>query len=1700
MEHRNVRLALVAILVVVFAMGMALPGWAQSSTVTTLTVSSNSVTAGSAVSLTASVASGATPVTTGQVVFCDATASRCQNSAILGSAWMTTQGTATIYKTFGPGTHNILAQFKGANTYLASSSASTVVTVTSTAEPTTTSISYTGVAGDYALTGTVIGTGLPGPTGSISFLDASNGNSSVVTAALGTPAYTSSFASTFAVLPTSSNQIIAMGDFRNIGKLDYVVANVSNSATATIMLGNGDGTFTQGATYSAGDWPAGAVVADFNGDGNLDIAFANSSGNGVTILLGIGDGTFTAAATPPVAYAASIAVADFNGDGIPDLAVANNPGNYQVTILLGNGDGTFKAGPSVAVPQWSVFPEGLLAMDLNGDGKMDLAVTSSDSYTPANYVVTILIGKGDGTFKTGATYPTGASDLSITGGDFNGDGIPDIAIANEGSNSVTILLGKGDGTFTAGNTVSTGQGPYAIVAGDFNNDGILDLATANYLDGTVTLLLGDGTGNFTASTPALNAGSGADGIIAGDFNGDGLLDIVTANHGSTTASVLVQSVTSTATATAANVNIFGSGETHNIYASYGGDSYNAASQSGTVALISAPMATQTINFPNPGAQTFGTPLTLIATTTSGLPVSFAVTSGVGTLNGNVLTFSAVGLITVQATQSGNSTYAAATPVSQTFMVNPVTLAVYATPTPVNLGTLAIGAATGNTTTLSFTVPSGETLGNITAVMKGAPNLDFTIAGGTCTAGLSNTTCTVVVQFLPLAPGIRLGALVFMDQSGNKLLATPLFGIGTGPMIAFESGTISTIAGGNGGGYSGDNGPATSAQLSYPNGVTVDGYLNVYIADSFNNVVRKVTPSGTITTIAGGGSGCSGETDGLGDGCPGTNGSFNYTATVRMDGEGSVIITDYYNNAIHKLTPEGTLQLVAGLGSGCSGQTDSWGDGCLANQINIYQPWGTSSDLLGNVFIGDSGHNIIRKVALDGTVTLWAGTGVAGYSGDGGPATSAQFNFPQNGSIDAQGNLYVADYYNNVIRKITAAGIVTTVAGNNSLGAGYSGDGGPATSAQLNYPQSVMFDAAGDLLIDDTGNNVMRKIAPDGTITTIAGNGSAGYSGDGGPALSAQFNGPWDLDVDSYGNIYIPDVYNDAIRKINVRTPPTLSFANTQVGQTSAAQDVRIINFGNSALSIGSIAVSSGFSLGGADTTCSTTNQVLAPGTSCVLGIEFAPTVSGNIGGSVVLTDGDMNASGSQQTITLNGTNGPASQAITIASTGALNYADSSVIVDASAQTSARAAAQPTAIVGKPSPKSVTPVINPSLVATATSGLPVSLAVTSGPATLNGNTLNISAAGVVTVQATQPGNSVYAPATPVTKSIIVNPAPLMVTANNVSVPYGEPIPALTGTLTGVVRDDGITASYTTTATTGSPAGSYAITPVLSDPNNRLSNYAVSLNKGTLYIGQDVTSTTLQTSATNVMSQSSVTLTAKVTGFDAATAGNVNFLDGSAVLGTSAIDGTGTAVLSTSALAVGTHSLKASYAGTTDYAVSTSPAVSEIVEDFQLSATTGSATVNPGGAAVFTVQFTPVNATNIVGAVNLTLTGLPTGASYTVSPAVVQAGSGATPITVTVNTTNANARSFSLPPIVPIVGPGMFWPLLALTLPGIFLLYRKARFRTLRPTLAMLAVAILMAIGMSACSGGSSQSAQSYTMTLTGASGTLQHSVALNLTVQ
>ncbi|MGD0507013.1 MAG: VCBS repeat-containing protein [Terriglobales bacterium] len=705
----------------------ATAAWAQpSATGTTLNVTPNTVAPDTAVTLTATVTSTTAGTITGQVLFCNASATYCEDSAIIGSAWMITSGTAlgtaTVHKTFGPGTYSIQAVFKGTNVYATSTSTMATVTASSGPLPTTNTISATGVAGSYALNATVWAGGTATPTGTVSFLDATNSNSLLGSALLSSAVPTSGFffaGTSGPATSSSNNQATAVGDFNNDGNLDYVVAGLNSSATATIMLGSGNGTFTAvtagGAPYSVGSYPEGAVVADFNGDGNPDIAFANSASNGVTILLGNGDGTFTPAASPAVGYAASIAVADFNGDGIPDLAVSNNASGYVVTILLGEGDGTFNVGTSVPVPQWSINPQGIVAMDFHGDGKMDLAVTSANNNSPSSYVVTILLGNGDGTFTQGQTYNTGNGDQSMVGGDFNGDGIPDLAIANYYDDTVTILLGNGDGSFTpaALPLPATGAGPFAIVAGDFNNDGILDLATANYYANTVTILLGNGDGTFTAASSAPATGGGPDGLVPGDFNGDGLLDITTANYEVTTQSILLQATSST-TVTVSGVSVSG---TDNVFASYSsGDGNYSSSQSSTVAINSILLTAQTITFPNPGAQTYGTPLTLSASATSGLPVSFTVT-GPATLSGStLLTFTGIGSVTVQATQGGNGSYAPAAPVSVTFTVNPASQTItFPNPGPLPNGvapvTLTATASSGLPVTYTLISGPGSLSGN-----------------------------------------------------------------------------------------------------------------------------------------------------------------------------------------------------------------------------------------------------------------------------------------------------------------------------------------------------------------------------------------------------------------------------------------------------------------------------------------------------------------------------------------------------------------------------------------------------------------------------------------------------------------------------------------------------------------------------------------------------------------------------------------------------------------------------------------------------------------------------------------------------------------------------------------------------------------------------------------------------------------------------
>lgn len=333
--------------------------------------------------------------------------------------------------------------------------------------------------------------------------------------------------------------------------------------------------------------------------------------------------------------------------------------------------------------------------------------------------------------------------------------------------------------------------------------------------------------------------------------------------------------------------------------------------------------------------------------------------------------------------------------------------------------------------------------------------------------------------------------------------------------------ITTIAGTGSSGYSGDGGPATNAALSHPFGVACDGSGNVCFADRTNNRLRWISAAGVITTIAG--------TDSAGyngEGLAATDAKLNDPVGVAIDAVGVVYIADKGNNRLRMITPA-TSRLITVAGNGMPGYS---GDGGAATAAQLSQPRAVVIDAAGDMYIADQGNNRIRKVvAGTGIITTMVGTGVAGYSGDGGPATAAQLNGPYGLAIDAANNLYICDVDNQRIRKVTPAGIITTVAGNGT--AGYSGDWGPATNAQLNEPIGVAIDAEGGILIADGWNNRMRKVAPTGIIHTIAGTGTAGYSGDGGAAISAELNNPYGVCVLPNGNVVVSDYSNNRLRML-----------------------------------------------------------------------------------------------------------------------------------------------------------------------------------------------------------------------------------------------------------------------------------------------------------------------------------------------------------------------------------------------------------------------------------------------------------------------------------------------------------------------------------------------------------------------------------------
>ncbi len=287
---------------------------------------------------------------------------------------------------------------------------------------------------------------------------------------------------------------------------------------------------------------------------------------------------------------------------------------------------------------------------------------------------------------------------------------------------------------------------------------------------------------------------------------------------------------------------------------------------------------------------------------------------------------------------------------------------------------------------------------------------------------------------------------------------------------------------------------------------------------------------TIITVVG-----TGTVGYSGDGGLATSATLNKPACVAFDAAGNVYISDTYNHVIRKVNTSGIISTYAGTGTfGYSG------NGGPATSAKLFYPTGIAVDVTGNIYFAEAGNNVIRKVDTSGIISTIAGNHIAGYSGDGGPATSAKLFYPIGVAIDTTGNIYIADYYNNVIRKVNTSGIISTIAGNNV--AGYSGDGGLATSAKLNEPFEIEIDVIGNIYFTELSNDVVRKVNTSGIISTFAGTGTAGYSGDGGPAASAQLWDPSGLAIDNIGNLYIAEGSNQDVRKVN-----TLGIISTIAG-------------------------------------------------------------------------------------------------------------------------------------------------------------------------------------------------------------------------------------------------------------------------------------------------------------------------------------------------------------------------------------------------------------------------------------------------------------------------------------------------------------------------------------------------------------------------
>jgi sugar lactone lactonase YvrE len=869
------------------------------------------------------------------------------------------------------------------------------------------------------------------------------------------------------------------------------------------------------------------------------------------------------------------------------------------------------------------------------------------------------------------------------------------------------------------------------------------------------------------------------------------------------------------------------------------------------------------------------------------------------------------------------------------------------------------APCSQTLTFTYDVASGVTLGAPHVVTQGAPNSDFSVASNACTGHVTaGNSCTMRVTFTPQLAGPRNGALQILDDSGNILTTTYTYGIGVGPQIAFGPGTqtilpasgldgpTSTAVDGSGDVFIADSMnhrvvevtggtqttvPATG--LSEPYGVAVDGAGDVFIVDASTNQVVEVTPSRVQSTVPASG--------------------LNSPDGVAVDGSGDVFIADTGNSRVVEVTPAGEQTTVPAHG--------------------LTHPVGVAVDGAGDVFISDASSNRVVEVTPAGVQTTLPAHGL---------------NEPYGVAVDGAGDVFIADFRNQRVVEVTPAGVQTTVPTSGlsyfegvaldaagdlfiadtdhnqvvELGRGQPPSLSFATTApgdtSGDSPQSVTIENIGNAPLTAASLSVAANFAQvPGTGTpadctasfSLAPGASCDLSISFTPQTTGSFQGSVVLTDNALNEN--PAKQSIALAGSSRQISQTITFTGLPTTVTYGAGPYTLKATASSELPVTYKVVGPG-SLNGNILTITGAGQVqvgalqngdaqYAPATQVTQSIAVKqaplvvtannltkayeavnPTLTYSASGFV---NGDTKAvlTGAPVLSTTAGQNSPIGKYPITITQGTLATPSYKLQFVAGTLTVATAEA----ITFKALPNVTYGVAPSTLTATASSGLPVSYSVT-GPVTLSGNKLTVTGAGIVTVEAMQAGGSGHAAAVPVSRSFTVNPAPLTVKADNLSIDYGTPLPAFTGKVTGAVNGDKFVESFTTTATASSHEGTYSIVPAVTGAGN----YDVTIEDGTLTIKQAGAVVTLTSSDPTAQIGQKVTFTAivrsSVTGAATGPTGTVAFYQGTTELGTATLS-KGICTLTTSFSAKGTAQIKADYLGDVNFTASNSPVFKEVI---------------------------------------------------------------------------------------------------------------------------------------------------------------------------